>query len=121
MTRRPPRSTRTYTLFPYTTLFRSPRQCPLRWLVPSPSHSAPERDNGLRQRVRSRLAPLRYPPSGVCVEATRNCPLRSSTVRCSTARRSGGCAVRPGRSVEIGRASSGEGGCQYGEDTVGAL
>src|SRR3546814_10880851 len=25
MTRRPPRSTRTYTLFPYTTLFRSPR------------------------------------------------------------------------------------------------
>src|SRR3546814_16640957 len=25
MIRRPPRSTRTYTLFPYTTLFRSPR------------------------------------------------------------------------------------------------
>src|SRR3546814_4809770 len=25
MVRRPPRSTRTYTLFPYTTLFRSPR------------------------------------------------------------------------------------------------
>src|SRR3546814_17764886 len=25
MLRRPPRSTRTYTLFPYTTLFRSPR------------------------------------------------------------------------------------------------
>src|SRR3546814_14640992 len=25
MRRRPPRSTRTYTLFPYTTLFRSPR------------------------------------------------------------------------------------------------
>src|SRR3546814_6707530 len=27
MIRRPPRSTRTDTLFPYTTLFRSPRQC----------------------------------------------------------------------------------------------
>src|SRR3546814_13202695 len=26
MLRRPPRSTRTYTLFPYTTLFRSPKQ-----------------------------------------------------------------------------------------------
>src|SRR3546814_10028577 len=26
MIRRPPRSTRTYTLFPYTTLFRSPRR-----------------------------------------------------------------------------------------------
>src|SRR3546814_12575695 len=28
MRRRPPRSTRTYTLFPYTTLFRSPRASP---------------------------------------------------------------------------------------------
>src|SRR3546814_12682959 len=27
MIRRPPRSTRTDTLFPYTTLFRSPRRC----------------------------------------------------------------------------------------------
>src|SRR3546814_20072842 len=33
MIRRPPRSTRTDTLFPYTTLFRSPRQ-PLRRLLP---------------------------------------------------------------------------------------
>src|SRR3546814_15658039 len=33
MIRRPPRSTRTYTLFPYTTLFRSPvaRECLGRW------------------------------------------------------------------------------------------
>src|SRR3546814_8282739 len=28
MKRRPPRSTRTYTLFPYTTLFRSPSRSP---------------------------------------------------------------------------------------------
>src|SRR3546814_11691560 len=28
MLRRPPRSTRTDTLFPYTTLFRSPHRCP---------------------------------------------------------------------------------------------
>src|SRR3546814_19132708 len=32
MIRRPPRSTRTYTLFPYTTLFRSPIAGP--WLSP---------------------------------------------------------------------------------------
>src|SRR3546814_14571076 len=32
MIRRPPRSTRTDTLFPYTTLFRSPRpRCPTCW------------------------------------------------------------------------------------------
>src|SRR3546814_6080676 len=33
MIRRPPRSTRTDTLFPYTTLFRSALIRPLRWLV----------------------------------------------------------------------------------------
>src|SRR3546814_15874959 len=39
MRRRPPRSSRTYTLFPYTTLFRS---IPRRRLYRSPlSHSAP--------------------------------------------------------------------------------
>src|SRR3546814_4813684 len=32
MIRRPPRSTRTDTLFPYTTLFRSPRHFSIRWL-----------------------------------------------------------------------------------------
>src|SRR3546814_20550499 len=31
MIRRPPRSTRTDTLFPYTTLFRSERRSPVRW------------------------------------------------------------------------------------------
>src|SRR3546814_9482860 len=33
MLRRPPRSTRTYTLFPYTTLFRSPGLLYWRWVV----------------------------------------------------------------------------------------
>src|SRR3546814_4935813 len=36
MIRRPPRSTRTDTLFPYTTLFRSLRTCALRVAVPLP-------------------------------------------------------------------------------------
>src|SRR3546814_8227675 len=46
MIRRPPKSTRTYTLFPYTTLFRSCRNCERPWARTSPSivrgpHAAP--------------------------------------------------------------------------------
>src|SRR3546814_15850318 len=37
MIRRPPRSTRTDTLFPYTTLFRSDLQSPMNKLSPLPS------------------------------------------------------------------------------------
>src|SRR3546814_6376453 len=42
MIRRPPKSTRTDTLFPYTTLFRSPRLPELghRWLAPADAASA---------------------------------------------------------------------------------
>src|SRR3546814_15448368 len=40
MVRRPPRSTRTDTLFPYTTLFRSPRGTPLQpWRSPPTSEA----------------------------------------------------------------------------------
>src|SRR3546814_5919372 len=45
MIRRPPRSTRTDTLFPYTTLFRSPRSS--RYLSP---HARPERWTSRRER-----------------------------------------------------------------------
>src|SRR3546814_2556740 len=38
MIRRPPRSTRTDTLFPYTTLFRSPRTLFTNWPRPRPMH-----------------------------------------------------------------------------------
>src|SRR3546814_13950313 len=48
MIRRPPRSTRTDTLFPYTTLFRSPAPR----LVAAPCHS------GLQRGVRGALAPV---------------------------------------------------------------
>src|SRR3546814_18934879 len=45
MIRRPPRSTRTYTLFPYTTLFRSSSSTPRRssppWSSPSPTSEDP--------------------------------------------------------------------------------
>src|SRR3546814_17778026 len=46
MIRRPPRSTRTDTLFPYTTLFRSPRPSPSR----SESASCGQHEAGLGQR-----------------------------------------------------------------------
>src|SRR3546814_5953315 len=58
MIRRPPRSTRTYTLFPYTTLFRSCSCC-------SASGSRRWRRRGTRRRSipRSRPAPPhRHPP-----------------------------------------------------------
>src|SRR3546814_14207955 len=61
MIRRPPRSTRTYTLFPYTTLFRSPglRQ------VGRPDAGSGRR-RGAAPRVRGQDAALARPdPSGV--------------------------------------------------------
>src|SRR3546814_15018086 len=68
MRRRPPRSTRTYTLFPYTTLFRSPRERQL-------SKGAGTRDeNRQRQRVEQRKDdPLRVsgpacPTDESCIE-----------------------------------------------------
>src|SRR3546814_13295507 len=43
MIRPPPRSTRTDTLFPYTTLFRSPRRCPVHNSTSAHTSSAPRR------------------------------------------------------------------------------
>src|SRR3546814_18095812 len=57
MIRRPPRSTRTYTLFPYTTLFRSPA-APRRRL--DPARDLGRRRSGLRaDSCRSHRLPLR--------------------------------------------------------------
>src|SRR3546814_1588441 len=56
MIRRPPRSTRTDTLFPYTTLFRSagstrdPRHSPGVY-APSPSHRSADATDARRQRA----------------------------------------------------------------------
>src|SRR3546814_8475597 len=59
MIRRPPRSTRTDTLFPYTTLFRSRRQRPYRRLgrrdgraVPDRSGNDPHRQGEIRRDPR---------------------------------------------------------------------
>src|SRR3546814_10951470 len=63
MIRRPPRSTRTATLFPYTTLFRSEGQA-LAWVPPDklPGYAIPTAD---RPVVAALLQPDRYlaPPS----------------------------------------------------------
>src|SRR3546814_8548448 len=64
MIRRPPRSTRTDTLFPYTTLFRSAvfapdrKRSPQAW--PLPVQNAPP---ALDQSVRSMLGPFDRPPA----------------------------------------------------------
>src|SRR3546814_1406561 len=50
MIRRPPRSTRTDTLFPYTTLFRSARAAARRGSRPRPGAPAPAEGNGQAER-----------------------------------------------------------------------
>src|SRR3546814_3344967 len=61
MIRRPPRSTRTDTLFPYTTLFRSGRSCSYlpRW----PSDRARDRMEQQRSVLRSRPGKFQAPRS----------------------------------------------------------
>src|SRR3546814_14155060 len=61
MIRRPPRSTRTDTLFPYTTLFRSSRE-PLLWRNSRPHWPLPLLRHSLEHRVRSLPLAERYLP-----------------------------------------------------------
>src|SRR3546814_2686579 len=61
MNRRPPRSTRTDTLFPYTTLFRSSRQG-IRGFHQGPAHHAGRRRHPLAERGPApATGPLRLP------------------------------------------------------------
>src|SRR3546814_4057630 len=62
MIRRPPRSTRTDTLFPYTTLFRSPAN---EWLQPNPRYPS--------RRVR------------LCLCAPNQLPFRRPALKCRRA------------------------------------
>src|SRR3546814_4614962 len=77
MIRRPPRSTRTYTLFPYTTLFRattSRRATPTRWSRPprasSASTSSPTAATGLTAARSARPASSTWRPWTTCAAAT---------------------------------------------------
>src|SRR3546814_8483291 len=67
MIRRPPRSTRTDTLFPYTTLFRSASIFALRASPPERARLSALRLNiGKTQGIRLRISPPRIaPPSAV--------------------------------------------------------
>src|SRR3546814_6818396 len=89
MIRRPPGSTRTDTLFPYTTLFRSGRDLPRRLVGPPPHrcHHDSGRPRSLPPR-RSRLGPARgrrlpepVPRPGVRASLERYTRLRVRRVR----------------------------------------
>src|SRR3546814_5731911 len=74
MIRRPPRSTRTDTLFPYTTLFRSIR-FPLPFPVPVPG-AAPHAlslQRGKPCRPLLDIRPLRLTPHGLFVQSDDDC------------------------------------------------
>src|SRR3546814_14001966 len=65
MIRRPPRSTRTDTLFPYTTLFRSP-SAPRSWVdEANPAYASPE----WRLKSRKRMTDQTPEPCDTLIEA----------------------------------------------------
>src|SRR3546814_17079913 len=81
MVRRPPRSTRTDTLFPYTTLFRSVvGRCSTRGPLPIATSAL--------RRLRSRNQPLRRPgklvPLVLSIGLSSVCSSRSTTRACCT-------------------------------------
>src|SRR3546814_8391208 len=84
MIRRPPRSTRTDTLFPYTTLFRSP-----------PGRRRPRKSRRRRSPPRASPPPRRRPRNPESVKQER------------TARLGPGGFVRFGRAVQIARLGGG--------------
>src|SRR3546814_15685860 len=121
MKRRPPRSTRTDTLFPYTTLFRSPPQSvselPARARSPACSCTAIDAPARVADRGR-RSAPLRravhVPVSGAGARSSTGiqgpCRLLVGD-RIACARVHTWLSAR--RLLEIGRASCRERVCQY--------
>src|SRR3546814_16763878 len=96
MIRRPPRSTRTDTLFPYTTLFRSG------WLIRAATLDE-RRINGLRQHGRKVIADelfhvrrtLHDALAGLFRNATRVLGREGQVPRCDGAIRSGGILRDP--------------------------
>src|SRR3546814_11114732 len=102
MIRRPPRSTRTDTLFPYTTLFRSPE-------------AAPPGAAGARPLHEQRL-PVRFPDPRGEAPQRRGGDLRNPPGEPDGPRRRRGLHGRIQyllRGAEIGRASCRERVCQY--------
>src|SRR3546814_11060787 len=69
MIRRPPRSTRTYTLFPYTTLFRS-IGASTAWLKQALERAVPRTLRTINRRERECVKPQRVKLFGKKVEGT---------------------------------------------------
>src|SRR3546814_19534859 len=117
MTRRPPRSTPTVTLFPYTTLFRSLPAALLNW-----------QDIHGRARVREGVR-MTEPVAAIILAAGKGTRMKSDLhkVLHPLAGRplllhliAGVATLAPAR-TEIGRASCRERGCQYVSITVVAV
>src|SRR3546814_2191593 len=70
MIRRPPRSTRTYTLFPYTTLFRSALLRGLDAACEHPVHRRPVRERNRRRDVGRRKSRMRTDADRTQIVAT---------------------------------------------------
>src|SRR3546814_4379677 len=103
MIRRPPRSTRTDTLFPYTTLFRSVRPHPSAHARQAPAN-APERPLHRQSAVEfeSRRCPPHVRPAPLR-EATQRTDMRArlpSARRCGAPRATRQSFLPPGRSEE---------------------
>src|SRR3546814_1850681 len=82
MIRRPPRSTRTDTLFPYTTLFRSLRTC-VRFYLFRPTGSRPPKRSVENLQRPTNQRPIRVPSSSSRVARDRS---TSSTGPCAIRR-----------------------------------
>src|SRR3546814_18685650 len=138
MIRRPPRSTRTDTLFPYTTLFRSPVARP-----GQPAHGPPGRRVSRRARAMgagqrnapSDVSPREYAegwscrarrPSRECYDRAVRISRRLMSEKLADPRTLGDGPVADAcggesASPKIGRASGGERVCKYGYISVGAI
>src|SRR3546814_4599793 len=116
MIRRPPRSTRTDTLFPYTTLFRSPDDvigagAPLvdllipDWGGAQEEYLAVRRtgDQALASAARQRLVLLGMPPSTIAAVERSGRPRTVITIASPIAGPIKSLGVRPGMSVMAGQ------------------
>src|SRR3546814_18623011 len=115
MIRRPPRSTRTDTLFPYTTLFRSGQTLPPGTTPTGITPAGQKRTVSLEQylaQVRNGIWPIPMLPT-ITVNDAGNITAPPSQFHQSTPGLPVRLAMMAGKPLEIGRASGRERGCQY--------
>src|SRR3546814_5599262 len=84
MTRRPPRSTRTDTLFPYTTLFRSKGHRPVSGLYMLDTNTVSELARNPQGSVAARIAEVG--PDAICVSIITAAELRYGCARAGSPR-----------------------------------